>query len=158
MSNELQKSLEFERNRVDEALEEISKKNAELEEKLILLEKHDRKYNILIYGVEKKQNKDISKVVYNFFAEQLELDEEILLSVRFANLHRLRSYENDKRGPPAILVKFIHYHDRDLIMGNSYKLQSGFRILSDLPVVMKKERSRLATIAYKLRKENYLKT
>ncbi|KAK6188620.1 hypothetical protein SNE40_004761 [Patella caerulea] len=97
MSNELQKSLEFERNRVDEALEEISKKNAELEEKLILLEKHDRKYNILIYGVEKKQNKDISKVVYNFFAEQLELDEEILLSVRLANLHRLRSYENDKR-------------------------------------------------------------
>ncbi|KAK6174099.1 hypothetical protein SNE40_017439 [Patella caerulea] len=50
MSNELQKSLEFERNRVDKALEEISKKNAELEEKLILLEKHDRKYNILIYG------------------------------------------------------------------------------------------------------------
>ncbi|KAK6173987.1 hypothetical protein SNE40_017348 [Patella caerulea] len=82
ISNELRKSLEFERNRVDEALEEISKKNAELEEKLILLEKHDRKYNILIYGVEKKQNEDISKVVYNFFAEQLELDEEILLSVR----------------------------------------------------------------------------
>ncbi|KAK6169864.1 hypothetical protein SNE40_020839 [Patella caerulea] len=43
-------------------------------------------------------------------------------------------------------------------MGNSYKLQSGFRILSDLPEVMKKEHSRLSTIAFKLRKENYLKT
>ena len=56
-------------------------------------------------------------------------------------------------------MRFAAYEDRELVLANAYKLAGTKRkILSDLPVVMKKERGRLASEAYKIRHDEELQT
>lgn len=56
-------------------------------------------------------------------------------------------------------MRFCHYEDREIIMSNAYKLAgTGKRIMTDLPVIMKDERARLAKEAYGIRNNENLKT
>ena len=118
---------------------EIDIKIKEFNQKLLLMEKHERKYNLLFYGfAEEKRGENIFDKMRNVFVEDLNLDSQRVDSMYFAHAHRLPAERED--GPRPLIMRFAAYEDRELVLSNAYKLAgSKRRILSDLPVVMKKE-------------------
>ena len=76
--------------------------------------------------------------------------------IHFSNDHRLPS---DHDGPRPVIMRFVSYEDRELVLSKAFNLaKTGMRILTDLPVPMKKERQRLAKVAYGIRRDEHLKT
>ena len=56
-------------------------------------------------------------------------------------------------------MRFSSYDDRELVLLHAFKLANEEKsIQSDLPVILKKERQRLAGITYTIRNEEKLKT
>ncbi|CAG2225171.1 unnamed protein product [Mytilus edulis] len=140
---------------------DIDKKLTSLKECQVLLEKHDRKYNVLIYGVEQKPNEIIWEVIDNLFVKDLGIEKFKADSFPIANAHRIPAkapVEGTKR-PDAIIVRFMHYDDKQCIMAQAYKLaKKRIRIVDDLPVIMKEARNDLAKIAYNIRTKEKLQT
>ena len=77
----------------------------------------------------------------NIFKEDLGLDSCKVNKMYFAHAHRLPSDNSD--GPKPLIMKFAACADRKLVLSNAYKLVgTRRRILSDLHLVMKKERGK----------------
>ena len=168
-SVELEESVDFLDKRYDERVDSlksmIEKQDVamqEIERQFMIQEKHDRHYNLLFYGFREEQNETYETLDENmrsFFKRQLNIEEDKVNDMEFANIHRLPSFEN--RGPRPIIIKFLAVPDRDLVFSraNSPALrQQRKRILSDLPVPMKRERGRLAKAAYDIRTNEHLQT
>lgn len=136
--------------------QKLEEKIKELDNKLLLLEKHDRKYNLLFYGVSEEQNENVIDIVRELFKNDLEIEEDRVNGMYFISGHRIPS---ESQGPKPIILRFSSSEDKDLVMSQSYKLAgSKRRILVDLPLPMKKERARLAREAYKIRQHEHLQT
>ena len=112
----------------------------------------------------------LRSVVAGIFCENLQFTREVVTKMMIGNMHRLpvredqgEKTEDDKRPPPppAIIVKFLCMSHRDAILdAASYKnlKGSGISIRTDLPLVLKRKRDELATIAYKLRRDEKVQT
>ena len=70
--------------------------------------------------------------------------------------HRLPS--ENAEGHKTIILRFARYRNREIVLFNAYKLAGAKRRnLSDLPVSLKKERKRLTTEAFHIKKNEKLK-
>ena len=169
-----------------------------LENKLKLLEKHDRKYNLLFYGFTEDSNENVYTTMWDSFIKELNIEEERVQNIYFANGHRMSS---KNPGPTPIILRFTSFEDRELVLSKSYQY-GGMRkrvlglniffltinvrtwlqtciykhtkwdlnesskliefisptVLVDLPEDMKKERNRLAKIAFQIRQSEEKKT
>ena len=82
-------------------------------------------------------------------------------SFPLANAHRIpsRAPVVGQKRPDAIIVRFMHYEDKQVIMQNAYKVANKkIRIVDDLPVIMKEARNDLAKAAFKIRNDEKLQT
>ena len=162
----------------------IDKKIEELDEKITLSEIHDRKLNLLVYGLQPTNGKEnIYDVVHEVFIHLMGISKEEASRIPLANAHRLPPSTRAATGspqPPAIIIRFARMIDRDrLLYGferrprqqstdssadtSSAQLPppspfSRVTIRTDLPPKLKRERGRLASIAYSLRKKDHLAT
>ena len=164
---------------------DINKVRADLEDKLLLYEIHDRKLNLLIYGAEKLPNENVYSMVHSVVADLLEITpEQAAATIPLVNAHRLPRKTNaesqrdrNDASPDPIIVRFARMFDRDRVLRAFERppLQTDQRgaaaptpeapasrrritIRSDLPPDMKRERGRLASVAYNLRKKEKLST
>jgi hypothetical protein len=163
--SELEKSVAFHSDQAEEreTLYEAKFNRAkaqidELERKMLLQEKHDRRYNLLFYGFTEDSEENLSEVMKTFFRSKLELEEDRVNKMVFANIHRMPT---ESKGPKPVIIKFSTMADRDLVFSKAFHStlrDERKRILTDLPVAMKRERGRLAQKAYELRKDENLKT
>jgi len=156
-------AMEIQLNELENHKLELVRKNiesslSELREKQILLEKHERKYNVLIYGIDEKKDENITDCLHNFMINDLDIEKKRAERIPIANAHRIPSKSRSK-GPNPIIIRFIHYGDKQFIMSRGNRL-AGKKIcmLDDLPPVMKDARNVLANMAYKIRKDEKLKT
>ena len=164
---EQEKAIEFNNNQVIESDEKHRKDIKKLEksvddkiklldQKLMLLEKHDRKYNLLIYGIYEDAGEKLYDKMRRFFVNDLGIEEERAQRIHFVNGHRYPTKSSD---PNPIILRFSCWDDRELVLSQAKNLlNTRNRILTDLPVPMKLERDRLAKAAFKIRKENGLQT
>ena len=134
-----------------------------LKEKQLLLEKHERKYNMLINGIPQSATENIKERFMTFMTRDLGIEESKADDTPIANAHRIKSsrvHDPSKPKPPdPILVRFIHYTDKQYVMARGYKLAGTHkRMLDDLPVEMKNIRHKLANIAYDIRNNEKLQT
>lgn len=145
--------------KLEKAEQALDKKIAELDNKLKLLEKHDRKYNLLFYGIaepEEEEEEDPIEKLRDLFVNDLNIDMALVNRMQFIHGHRVPS---KGKGPRPIILRFLRYQDRELVLNNA-KLLAGSkrRILVDLPNSMKIERDRLAKEAYHIRKRENMQT
>lgn len=164
----MERSLEFQAQTIEQSeiklTEKLKKASRDLDikikamnQKLMLLEKQDRKYNLLFYGVAEERSENLFEKIRKLCKEDLEIHVETVDNMYFAHGHRIPSDRNE--GPKPIIIRFCSYQDRELVLSRAYKLAgSRRRILSDLPVDMKKERGRLAKAAYDIRQNEKLQT
>lgn len=153
--DDVEREQEEKRSKLEESL---TKKIDELNNKLLLLEKHDRKYNLLFNGVEEEQSEKLYDKMRQFFVRSLHIDEARVERIYFSNGHRLPT-DSKFVGPKPVIMRFMNYEDRELVLSQAYHLAGSRKsIHTDLPVVMKKERQRLAKCAYDIRQKEALKT
>lgn len=165
---DIEESLDFQSKTITEnetkretelkqAEERLNEKIEKLNRKLMMLEKHDRKYNLLFYGFKEDKSENIYEVTRNLFVEELGIDPERVRDMYFANGHRIKA--ESTTGPRPFIIRFTSYEDRELVLSQAYKLGGKRkRITTDLPVKMKRERGKLVKEAYKIRKEEELQT
>ena len=165
---------EIENSKLPDLLNKIEKAKSDLEEKLILYEIHERKLNLLIYGVAMSKTENVYRECFVVFASMLNISlEEAMRTIPLTNAHRLprrnpatSSGAGDRQQPDPIIVRFGRMQDRDRILLASQQRPRQARgyaqsvthnqqivIRTDLPPAMKRERGRLASIAYHLRKD-----
>ncbi|CAC5398092.1 unnamed protein product [Mytilus coruscus] len=152
-------SLEVEKLESMRQTFETNMKN--LQEKQLILEKHDRKYNALVSGMPEKSEENIWKVIDDLMINYLKMQKPKVDSFPFANAHRIPARQNtgERKRPNPIIIRFIHYADKELFLSNGSNLSGkNIRIVDDLPPCMKEARNELAKIAYKIRLEENLKT
>ncbi|MCG8112754.1 MAG: hypothetical protein N0E59_18510 [Candidatus Thiodiazotropha taylori] len=166
--SEIEKSLTFQtdrltdseaqqKNDLKQAKAELDEKIGELNKKLLMMEKQDRKYNLLFYGFPEEKGENLFEKLKSVFVNDMKMDIHTVHRMQFIHGHRLPS--ESSKGPKPIILRFVSFADRELVLSNAYQLAgSKRRIVSDLPVVMKKERNRLSKEAYKIRHEEKLKT
>ena len=159
----IEKSIEFQSGKVEDMEKQQKEKINRLEEQIKTLtdnikmvEKQERKYNLIFHGIEEEKNERLYEKMRIFFEEKMGIAPEKVSQIHFSNGHRLSSRNV---GPKPVIMRFSCFEDRELVISNAYKLAgSGKSILTDLPVKMKEERSRLAKCAYEIRKNEKLKT
>ncbi|CAC5375923.1 unnamed protein product [Mytilus coruscus] len=136
---------------------EFQKQIDDLKEKPILLEKHDRKYNILLYGIDDSNpEENVYATTRKLLRENLLRDARKANSMPLANAHRVPTRG---KGQKPILVLFLHFGDEQLVMSKSYNLKgTKIRLLDDLPVSMKEGRFLLSHNAFKIRKRDKVQT
>ena len=143
-------------NKLEEAEKRIDDKIKELDNKLLLMEKQDRKYNLLFYGIPEGPNERLYDKMRQFFETDLKIEKEKAQNIHFVNGHR---YPTKNKGPNPVILRFSSFDDRELVLSHAKNLlNTGKRILVDLPTKMKIERNRIANIAYKVRKEEEMHT
>lgn len=148
---------EKQKSNLNNVKSEIDAKLQELNQKLLLMEKQDRKYNLLFYGFSEEGGENIFDKLRGVFASDLGINPYTVDNMYFVHGHRMPS--ENVEGPKPIILRFAHYGDREIVLSNAYKLAgTKRRILSDLPVAMKKERRRLAKEAFHIRKSERLQT
>ena len=164
--DDVEHSIEFHAGKVDtienkqeQKMEELKKEldeKIEILNKILTIEKHERKYNLIFHGIEEDRKENLYDKMREFFVTQLKIEQERVNQIHFSNGHRLQTRNT---GPKPIIMRFCHYEDREIIMSNAYKLAgTGKRIMTDLPLIMKDERARLAKEAYGIRNNENLKT
>ena len=155
-SNQLDDVKKQTENKISDVDQKFEKQMKELNDKLMLLEKHERKYNLLLYGIAEKHNENIYETVRDIFRDDLNIDGYRVENMYFVAGHRIPSKGT---GPKPIILRFCSSDDAELVLANSYKLGgSKRRILVDLPLPMKQERARLAKAAFNIRKKEKLQT
>ena len=136
--------------KIKAATVELDAKIKDLDIKLKLLEKQDRKYNLLFYGFTEEAGENVYNVIRHSLITDLKLEEERVQNMYFAAGHRVPT---KAPGPKPIIIRCTSLEDRELILSES-KHYGGMekRVVVDLPQDMKEERSRLAKKAYEIRR------
>ena len=152
---------------------EREKIEKELKDSILAMELHNRKQNLLIYGVVKEQGENVQEKVKGII-EKLGISREVVTNMLMVNIHRLPRRHpggEDRRGPDPLIVRFATMFDRDLVLRQFQQKQFDlmkaakenadanvqsrlpFRIITDLPPLLKRRRFDLEKSAYQLRKE-----
>ena len=161
-----EKIQEMEQETLPKLKSEVENKIQNLEEKLLLMEIHDRKNNLLIYGLKETEGEDtqqetLDALHHNYAQKDEHLDRGIVLVAchRLPRSRFARPNADGKLPPRPVIARFAYTSDR-LFFGNPRNMRRDckLRVLDDLPPAMKQERGRLASIAYQLRKERKFKT
>ena len=159
---ELERNIDFHNDKItdneqkqsddlEKVKSEMDSKIEQLNQKLLLLEKQDRKYNLIFYGFPEGPNENVVEKLKSMFIKDLKIDQSRVEGMMFNHGHRMPSEVIG--APKPIILRFASYADRDLVLSQSYKLGgTKRRIVTDLPISMKKERNRLAKEAFKIRK------
>jgi len=79
-----------------------------------LLEKHDPKYNVLIYGLKEEKDEKINERIYDFMVNDLNIEKKRADSIPLANVHRIPSRDRSHGGPDTVIVRFIHFPDKPI--------------------------------------------
>lgn len=156
--DDFEKSLEYHAQTLEEKddhhTDQLSKYKHEIDElktKLLYQEKHDRRYNLLFYGFPEEENENLESTMKTFFKEKLKMQGDKVDAMVIANTHRLAS---EAPGPKPVIMKFSRMSDREIVFSKALHpilRKEKKRILSDLPVIMKRERGRLAKVAFDIR-------
>ena len=141
----------------------------ELRDLILAMEVHDRKMNLLLYGVAKSRDECVSNVVRKSFQE-IGFSQEEAQNILLAHAHRLPRRLQPGEGriptPDPIIVRFALMRDRDAVLLAFQKFQKpdqgtprpALRIVTDLPPKLKKERYLLEKAAYDIRRNEQKST
>lgn len=134
------------------------------------MEIHERKRNLLFYGIEKKNDENIQEVIRKAITS-LDVSESTAQNMIFNNVHRLPRKPNENiKTPDPIIVRFVCMSDRNEVLAAFERIQRRpkpaktpddtprITIRTDLPAELKKARYQLEREAYNLRKTQNMST
>ena len=134
----------------------VVKDNAD---KLIALESHSRRKNVIINGIPWSEGEEVETLVRDFFKNKLEVEPLVLKDMLFRDTHRLPAHKlpDGRVLEKPIIVAFISQKHRNLVMKCAYKLKdTGISIKSDLPKSLNDLRNKMLKERHRLKVLNPL--
>ena len=128
-----------------------------LRHKLKLMEIHDRRMNLLFYGVEEKPNENVYEQLRKCWQTDFGLSEEDANAFQMVNAHRLPR-KGLGSGPDPIIARFVYFEEREWFLTAAKKRpfnkeNKPVMVYTDLPQDMKKARGTAAREAKQMRSE-----
>ncbi len=129
-----------------------------LERQVILKDIHDRKPNLLFYGIAEEPREDTEATLRDFLVNTLNFSGSRADDIYFKTVHRLPKSEYQSKhkpaAPPSIIAAFVRMRDREDVFDAKKLLKdTAYSIQTDLPGLMKKRRAILARQAWTIRQE-----
>ncbi len=129
----------------------------DINKQLLEREIHDRKYNLLFYGVPQEDGENVHDKIRDVFETDFNMPRKQAQEIFFSNVHRLPR-RNRTDGPDPLIVRFGAMGARNYVLDlqSSRGFVQGRKPVvayTDLPAVMKRERGKLVVEARKLRRE-----
>ena len=137
---------------------ELEHKLNRLNDKVTLLEIHDRKLNLLFYGVEQTPMENVYDKLRKCWVTDFGCSEEDANTIQMAHAHRLPRKGLIQQGPDPIIVRFVYMEEREWFLVAAKrrpynKDKKPVMVYTDLPPNMKKLRGDAAKEAKDLREE-----
>ena len=107
--------LKEEMNKIVNYCETLKPENINLKQNANQLDKFSRRNNLVIEGIEEKDNEQCEKLVRSFFKDKLKLDSNSVNHMRIVGCHRLGKQFGRKSRPRSIIVRFLDYNDRHIV-------------------------------------------
>ena len=154
--DDLQQSIAMTDDRVTKLEKELEEKIKKVERYQEEREFHDRKLNLLIFGLEVKagaSGDEAEQKVRDFFNSDLELDNTDPGSMLFQACHPLPS----PRPTKPVIVRFVKMADRERVLRALPKLKGKKKPISvrtDLPPTLRQKRAELEKKRKELRADN----
>ena len=117
----LKESLEFSQ----ELISDLVKDNVELKGKMELMEARVdtiETVNIVFTGIPEAEGKNCEIVIREFMSDQLNMPSETVQGVTFSRVHRVGRPSKDR--PRAIVARFEHYQQKELVKGRGRELRN----------------------------------
>lgn len=89
--------------------QDLNTKLSNLDNKLKLIEKHDRNYNLLFYGFPEDRGENVYDMLRESFISDLQIEEERVRTMYFSNGHR---FSSKGQGPKPIILRFTSPDDK----------------------------------------------
>ena len=134
------------RSEVDTLKIKLSEQAKDFEKNLLWKEMHDRKTNLLFYGIQEVPNENSERVVRTLLSNELHFSDSSVENIYFKAVHRLprKPFPGDPtpNAPAPIIASFLSISDRDMVL-NASRFLKGKRmsIRTDLPAKLKKQRA-----------------
>ena len=125
--------------------------------KLINLESHGRRKNVIINGIPSVESEDVEVITRAFLKDTLELDEQLVHNMLFRDCHRLPKpkAKDGREFEKPIILACVSQKDRNVIMRNAFNLKdTGISIKSDLPKPLNDLRNMMLKERHRLKMEN----
>ena len=164
------KIMDIEKDKFPKLEDFVHQRIQSLENKILSLEIHNRKSNLLFYGLKQKEGENINEVLKDAFVS-LGIEDKVASSIAIANAHRLprreAGAEAAQQAPTPVIARFCFMRERNFVLAAFEDLQrkrsknpaqpghaqQRLTVRTDLPPAMKTRRWILSNVAYKLRKE-----
>ena len=92
-----------------------------MNKKLLMMEKHGRKYKLIFHDIEEDRTGNLYDKMRAFFVSYLNIDEDRAHgNIVFYNGHRIPT--KAVVIPKPILMRFVNYGDKDLVLSKSHQL------------------------------------
>ncbi|KAI8487290.1 L1 transposable element RBD-like domain [Branchiostoma belcheri] len=106
---------------------------------VILAERYSRKADVVIRGIPFQKDEICTQILDEFLTKELHLD----IKPPIVAVHRL-SRPSTTRPNPALLVRFVNFHDRDKVLFEGRKLRGkGMAVYEHLPPPLQTARAKL---------------
>ncbi|KAK3086610.1 hypothetical protein FSP39_021025 [Pinctada imbricata] len=129
------------------ALEDLRKRNRELEEDITDLRCRSMKNNLIFTGLQENRQENVVEHLRYFLDRQL----GITRSISFGNVHRFGRAERGR--PRPIVARFLFQDDRELVLSSARMLRdTNFGIREQFPREIEEKRRQLYPIARDLRR------
>lgn len=148
----MSQSLEFHGAKLEELRSETDAFKNEMKTRLNEMEYHQRKYNLLFFGLKFAPN-NCEEAVREFIAKDLEIGKEPAGAMFFQHCHPL----SDSLGKSACIVRFVCFRDRDKVLKSLGKLKgknSKVTVRTDLPKDFRNTRKQLLGELAEFRKKD----
>ena len=107
--------LKEEMNKILNYCETLKTENINLKQNVNQLDNYSRRNNLVIGGIEEKDNEQCEKLVRPFFKDKLKLDSNSVNHMRIVGCHRLGKQFGHRGRPRSIIVRFLDYNDRHIV-------------------------------------------
>ena len=107
--------LKEEMNKIVNYCETLKTENINLKQNVNQLDNYSRRNNLVIGGIEEKDNEQCENLVRTFFKDKLKLDSNSVNHMRIVGCHRLGKQFGHRGRPRSIIVRFLDYNDRHIV-------------------------------------------
>lgn len=135
--------------------ENLLSQNKDLKEKLLEMQTHSMKYNLIFSGVKENssETENTEEVVKKVIKDELDIETD---SMQFCNVHRLKPRSDGK--PRSIIAKFVKYSDHEAVRSKAIeklKDRKDIAIYQQFPAEVNTRRKELVPKLIELRKQGY---
>lgn len=127
---------------IDRVSEEVFDRVVMVESQVIDLEARSRRNNLIIHGLEEKDNEDCRDVVLDFIDRGCCVDQRVVME-RVHRIGRKRT-RTAKPYPRPMIVKFLDCQDKQLVKGGGKHLPKHIYMTDDFPLAVRQARKQLA--------------